>query len=244
MNPVALLALAAALFAAPAVYLLVASLVSHQGALPSATLPRSAEITIWSVGVAALVVPFTISRLMASSPDSVRLLIALVISVAASVVGLTLTLVTGEAVPVRILAPASMIAVLGWSRAYRSCFRANPLMHVVSRYTTVLVVVAAFSLVWAAFRLAFWERAVDSDIGPGPDGFMIFLEGSVGIAGLAVAHLRRSASPYARPATQVLSVIFFFVLPLGFLAALYWLFRVRPRELQSSRSTPAGSQGS
>jgi hypothetical protein len=206
LKPVTLLAAATALFVAPATYLLVTSLLVHQGELPSATIPRSAEIAIWCLGGSALLGPFAISRPMTASPASVRLLIALVVSVAASTMGLSLTLLTGSTAPMLILAPASMLAVLGWSWVYRACFRALPPLHVVSRYTALIVIVAALSLVWAALSVGFWQRTVDPDIGPGPEGFSVFFEASLGVAGLAVAHLRRRASPYARPATQVFSV--------------------------------------
>jgi hypothetical protein len=185
---------------------------------------------IWAAGGASLLVPFAISIILRSSERAARLLLVLAITVAASLFGLVLSFTTGRLAPVRILGIASMLAMLGWSWAYRECFRAEPLAHVVARYTTVLLVVGAVSLAFAAFRAAAWNRFAASVGGPAIGGFMLLSDAVVGVAALSTARLRKSRSPYARPATEVLSWALLLVPFLGTLSSLYWIFAVRKQE--------------
>jgi hypothetical protein len=187
---------------------------------------------LWAAGGASLLVPFAFAWLLRSSGRAARLLLVLAITVAASVFGLVLSFTTGRLAPVRILGIASMLAMLGWSWAYRECFRAEPLAHVVSRYTTVLFVVGAVSLGFAAFRAAAWDRfaAAASTGGPAGSAFLLFSDTAVGVAALSTARLRQLSSPYARSATDVLAWALLLVPFLGTLSSIYWIFAVRKRE--------------
>ena len=82
------LALAVALFNAPATYLLISFLLSHRGSLSGGSPSASVEAVMWTAGVGALFVPHAFPKLLRSSSDSVRLILALTVSVAPSVFGL------------------------------------------------------------------------------------------------------------------------------------------------------------
>jgi hypothetical protein len=238
VNPVILLAIAVALFVAPAIYVLTASMLSQQGSLGGATLSGTAETVIWVAGSASLLAPFAIRRFLRSSDLAAQLLLILVITVAASVFGLVLSFTTGRLVPVWVLGVASMLGILSWSWAYRGCFRANPLEHVAPRYTATLVALGAISLVFAAVRAALWGHAATSSGGSASSGYMIFIDTVVGISALATARLRKLGSTYARTATQVLSWALLPILFLGTLTSLYWISSVRKQE-KLSPDTPA-----
>jgi hypothetical protein len=163
----------------------------------------------------------------------------LVVTVAASVFGLVLSFTTGRQEPIRILGVAAMFAILGWSWAYRDCFLANPLEHVASRYTAVLIFVGAVSLGFAVFRAVLWDYAAPSTGGPASSGFMIFIDTAVGVAALSTARLRKLGSAYARSTTQVLSWALLPIPLLGTLTSLYWIFAVRKRELPGASAHAA-----
>ncbi len=238
MSPTLLLAIAAALFVAPAIYVLTASMLSHQGSLGGANLSGNAEALIWAAGVASLLAPFAMSRFLRSSERATQLLQILVVAVTASIFGLVLSFTTGSLAPVRALGVASMLAILGWSWAYRECFRGNPLDHVATRYTTVLILLGAVCLTFASFRAALWGHAASSAGGPASSGFMIFIDATVGVAAFSTARLRKLGSAYARSATKVLSWALLPLPLLGTLTSLYWIFAVRKRE-QGSASAHA-----
>jgi hypothetical protein len=239
VSPTLLLAIATALFVAPATYLLTVSMLSQQGSLGSAALSDTVETVIWAAGSASLLVPFAIPRSLRSSERATQLLLILVVTVAASVFGLVLSFTTGRLVPVRVLGIASMLAILCWCWAYRECLRANPLKHVVSRYTTILILVGAVFLAFAVFQAALWDHAATSSGGSASSGFMIFINTAVGVAAITTARLRRLGSAYARPATQVLSWALLPIPLLGTLTSFYWIFAVRKREQLPDREHAA-----
>jgi hypothetical protein len=239
MDPTLVLGVAAALFAAPAIYMLSASMLSQQSLLGGAPISDSAQVAIWCAGGACLVAPLAFPMLLRSFARSTQLILALVVAVAASVLGLVLTFATGNLAPVRVFGVASMLAILGWSWAFRECFRAPPIEQVVTRYTTVLLFVGAVSLLFAAFRVARWEHFANSTGGHPLSAFTIFADSVVGIATLSVARLRKLGSPYARPGTIVLSWTLLGIPLLGTLAAVYWLIAARRQEQLVSSSAHA-----
>jgi len=234
VSPTLLLAIAAALFVAPAAYLLAVSMASQQGSLGGATLSGTAETAIWAAGGASLLAPFAIRRFLRSSERATRLLLILVLTVSASVFGCVLSFATGRVAPVRVLGVGSMLGILSWSGVYRECFRADPLERIVSRYTTVLIVFGAISLAFAAFRAALWDYAATPSGGSASSGFMIFIDTTVGVAALSTARLRKLGSAYAQSATRVLSWALLPIPLLGSLTSLYWIFAVRKRERSPS----------
>jgi hypothetical protein len=238
MSPTLLLAIAVALFIAPAIYILTASTLSHQGSLGGVTLPAAAQAVIWAAGAISLLAPLAIPRLLRTAESSTQLILILVVTVAASVFGLVLTFATGHLAPVQMLSLASMLAILGWAWVFRECFRAQPLEYVAPRYTIVLILLAVVSLAFAALRGALWDQADPSPTGPASSGFMIFIDAVVAAAALSTAQLRRLGSAYARPATQVLSWALLLIPLIGTLTALYWIFAVRKRE-QVAAAAPA-----
>jgi hypothetical protein len=219
--------------------LLSPALLSFEWTLPSSAIPDSARIVIWCAGAAALMAPFPISRRLHSTAEPIRLLIALVSTGVASSIGVALMIITGDLMPIRIFAPASMLAVLGWSWTYRACFRSELLTLVVSRYTKTLVFIGIVSLLWATIDVAVWVRAQDSELAYSPTALVIFCFALLGVAALAVTRLRKTAPHYARSATQVLSGALLFFIPFGSLAALYWILRVRRREQGPGPNTQA-----
>ncbi len=230
LSPTSLLALSAALFVAPATYLLAVSMLSQQGSLGGAILPGTAESVIWAAGGAALVTPFAIRRLLHSSERALQLILILVVTVTASILGLVLSFTTGRVFPVRVLSVASMLGIVSWSYAYRECFRADPLEQAVPRYTTVLMVLGVVCLAFALFRAAVWNHPATSIGGAASSGFMIFIDTAVGVAALLTARLRRLGSAYARSATRVLSWALLPIPLIGTLTSLYWILAVRKRE--------------
>src|SRR5688572_16217722 len=126
MSPTLMLTISAALFVAPATYILAASMLSHQGNLGGATISNAAEIVLWSAGGAALLMPLAIPRLVSSSARPIQLILILTAAVAASAFGLVLTFTTGRLAPIRLLGAASMLAILVWSWTFRDCFRGRP----------------------------------------------------------------------------------------------------------------------
>ena len=234
MSPTVLLAIAAALFVAPPIYVLTVSMLNQQGSLGDAGLSRTSEAIIWAAGGISLVVPFAIRRIIDSSNRTTQLLLILVVTVTASVFGLVLSFTTGRVAPVRILGVASMLAILGWSFAYRESFRADPLEHVEPRYTIVLIVLGAVCLAFAAFRAALWNRPATSSVDTISSGFMIFVDTAVGVSALLTARLRKLGSSYARSTTRVLSWALLSIPLLGTLTSLYWIFAVRKREQVTS----------
>jgi len=234
VNPTVLLAIATGLFVAPATYLLSVSTLSERGSLGAATLAGPAQAVLWVAGGAALLVPFAIPRFLRSADRAKQLLLILVHTVAASVAGLVLSFVTGDVAPVWVLSGAAMLAILGWSWAYRQCFEAAPIGHTASRYTTLLVALGAIALVFVALRTAFWSHFGTSGGGSASTGFMIFLDALVGTAALSTAWLRKHGSAHARAATRVLSWALLPIPLLGTLTSLYWIFAVRKQELLSS----------
>jgi hypothetical protein len=238
VSPTLLLAMAAALFVAPATYLLTVSMMSQQGSLGGAALSDGAQAVIWAAGGASLLAPFAIPRLMCFSERATQLLLILVVTVAASVFGVVLSFTTGHLAPVRVLGVASMLAILCWTWTYRQCLRANSLRHASPRYTTILILVGAVFLAFAAFRIALWDHASTSSGNPASSGFMIFINTTAGVAAITTARLRKLGSAYALPATQVLSWALLPIPLLGTLIFFYWIFAVRKRE-QLPDSAPA-----
>jgi len=238
-SPTLLLAIAAALFVAPAIYVLTAAMLSQQGALGDVTISGALELAIWSASGAFLLAPFAIPRLLRSFARSVQLLLALVVSVGACVPGLVLTFVTGHRAPVRALGAASMLAILGWTWGFRECFKAGRIESIAPRYTTILALVGVISLLFVVFRVASWDRAVESGGGVAASGFLNFVDTTVGIASLSVARPRHLNSAYARPTTEVLSWALLGIPLLGTFAALYWLFAVRRQEQMIATSAHA-----
>jgi hypothetical protein len=230
LSPTLLLAISAALFVAPAIYVLTASMLSQQGSLGGPMLPAAAEAVIWAAGGVALVAPFAIRRILRSSEPATQLLLILVVTVTASVFGFVLSFTSGKVTPVRVLSVAAMLEILSWSYAYRACFRADPLVHAAPRYTIVLIVLGVICLASAAFRAALWNHPATSTGGTATTGFMIFIDTAVGVAALATARLRRLGSAHARSATRVLSWALLPIPILGTLTSLYWIFAVRKRE--------------
>jgi hypothetical protein len=230
VTPAKLLAIAVALFIAPAIYVLTASMLSQQGSIGGATLSGTAETVIWVAGSTLLLAPFAIRRFLRSSERSAQLLFILVITVAASVFGLVLSFTTGRLVPVWVLGVASMLGILSWSWAYRECFGSCPLEHVAPRYTAALVALGAISLVFATARVALWDHAATSSGGSASSGYMIFINTVVGISALATARLRKLGSTYARTATQVLSWALLPIFFLGTITSIYWISSVRKKE--------------
>lgn len=230
MNPTLLLAIAVSLFVAPPIYVLTASMLSQQGALAGEMISRATEIKFWSAGIACLLAPFAIPWLLRSSARSVQLLLALVVSVGASLLGFVLSFTTGRQAPVRALGVASMLAILGWAWGFRECFEAERIERIVPRYTNVLMLLGIIFLLSVVVRVAIGDRAVESAGGLASSEFMIFVDATVGISALSVARLRQLGSAYARPATQVLAWSLLGLPLLGTLVALYWLFAVRKQE--------------
>jgi hypothetical protein len=230
LSPTVLLAIAAALFVAPAIYVLTASMLNQQGHLVALGFSRTSEAIIWAAGGISLLAPFAIRRIIDSSNRTTQLLLILVVTVAASVFGFVLSFTTGRVAPVLILSVASMLALLGWSSVYRVCFRADPLEHAEPRYTIVLIALGAVCLAFAAFRAALWNHSATSSGGTTSSGFMIFIDTAVGVSALLTARLRKLGSVYARSATRVLSWALLSIPFLGTLTSLYWIFAVRKRE--------------
>jgi hypothetical protein len=230
LSPTLLLAIAAALFVAPAIYLLTVSFLSQQGSLGGTMLPSTAEVVIWAAAGVALVAPFAIRRILHSSKPATQLLLILVVTVSGSVFGLVLSFTTGNITPIRVLSVASMLGILSWSYAYRECFRADPLEHAAPRYTTVLIALGVVCLAFAAFRAALWNHPSTSTGGTASTGYMIFIDTAVGVAALLTARLRKLGSAYARSATRVLSWALLPIPFLGTVTSLYWIFAVRKRE--------------
>jgi hypothetical protein len=229
LSPTLLLAISAALFVAPAIYVLAASMLSQQGSLGGAMLPGIAEAVICAAGGVSLVAPFAVRRILRWSEPATQLLLILVVTVA-SVFGLVLSFTTGNVTPVRVLSVAAMLGILSWSYAYRECFRTDPLQHAAPRYTIILIVLGVACLSFAAFRAALWNHPATSTGGPATTGFMIYIDTTVGVAALATARLRRLGSAYARSATRVLSWALLPIPFLGTVTSLYWIFAVRKRE--------------
>jgi hypothetical protein len=100
VNPTLLLAIAAALFVAPPTYVFCVSFLGQQGSLGAATLSGPAETVLWAAGGASLLAPFAIRLLLPSAERPTQLLLALVVTVAASVFGLVLSFTTGNPSPV------------------------------------------------------------------------------------------------------------------------------------------------
>jgi drug/metabolite transporter (DMT)-like permease len=119
LSPTLLLAIAAALFVAPAIYLLTVSMLSQQGSLGGPMLSGTAEVVIWAAAGVSLAAPFAIRRILHSSERARQLLLILVVTLAASIFGLVLSFTTGRVAPVRVLSVVSMLGVLSWSYAYR-----------------------------------------------------------------------------------------------------------------------------
>ena len=238
MSPTKLLASAAALFVAPAIFVLLASLLNQQGSLGVATLSGTAETVIWTFAGASLLSPLVIRRFLRPSERATQLLLILVVTVAASVFGLVLGFTSGRLVAVQSLSLVSMLAVLGWSWVFRECFRASSLECVTFRYTTILIVLGVVFLAFAFLRAALWANTAASPSGPASTGFAIFVDTVVGIAALGTAWLRRVQSAYARSASQVLSWALLPIPLLGTLTSLYWIFAVRKRE-QLPATAPA-----
>ncbi len=239
MKPAFLLGASAAFLVAPVIYWRGAAILDPQRMFGGATLPLPAEIVIWCAAAAALLAPLLVARRLRLITDSARLLMGLIGTGMASGIGATMTNLTGDPMPVRILAPVSMLAVLGWSWTHRACYRAEPLARVVSRYSNVLIFIGFFFLLWAAVDVAFRKRMLDPEFGSSTTTFVIFTKTFLGIAALVVARLRSTASHYARSATQVLSVAFLGFFPLGSLVGLYWVLRVRRRERRVDPDTQA-----
>ena len=155
MSPAILLAISALLFVAPAIYVLVVSMLSQQGSLGGTVLSGTGETAIWAIGSAALLAPIAIQQFLRTSERGTQLLLILVLTVSASVFGLVLSFTTGRVAPVCVLSTASMLGILGWSGAYRDCFKSDPPELILSHYTTVLMIVGSIFLAFAAFRGAF-----------------------------------------------------------------------------------------
>jgi len=230
LSPTRLLAISAALFVAPAIYVLTTSMLSQQDSFGSAVLSDTAKAVIWAAGGLSLVAPFAIRRILPSSEQAIQLLLILVATVAASVFGLVLSFTTGNVTPVRVLSVAAMLGILSWSYVYRECFRADLLEHAAPRYTIVLIVLGVVCIAFAAFRAALWNHPATSTGGTATTGFMIFIDTSVGVAALTTARLRKLGSAYARSATWVLSWALLPIPFLGSLTSLYWIFAVRKQE--------------
>jgi hypothetical protein len=239
MKPAFSLGASTAFLVIPVIYWHGTALLDLQGKFIGATIPLSAEIVIWCAAAAVLLAPVFIARRLHFISDSARLLMGLIGSGIAAFIGVILTNITGDLIPIRILAPASMLAVLGWSWTHRACYQAEPISRVVSRYNNVLIFSGIFFLLWATVDVAFRKRTLEPEFGSSTTTFVIFINTFLGIAALTVARLRIGASRYARSATQVLSVALLISFPLGSLVTLYWILGVRRRELGPGPNTQA-----
>ncbi|HEY5656744.1 MAG TPA: hypothetical protein VIY27_03055 [Myxococcota bacterium] len=100
----------------------------------------------------------------------------------------------------------------------------KPPIHVTPAYTVVLLACGAAALSWRLFA-----TQLDPSILPFVDAIF-----ALGCACWFAAFLRAIRSPSAPIATLVVSIVLAFWFPLGTLAFLYWMFRVRPREPRSA----------
>ena len=233
MKPTGLLSISVGLLVVPAIYMLVAVLLAQQGALGAAPISARTLALLWCAGLACLLVPLAFPRGLASLARSTRLVLAVVVSVGATFFGLVLTFATGRLAPLWLLGAGSMLAILTWSFAFRDCLRAEPLARIVSRYTTALFALAALSLISAAVRALRWDPTA-SDLDLASSAFLIFGDACVAIAASCTARLRQRGSPYARPATTVLSWALLGVPVLGTAVGVYWLVAVRRQERDSA----------
>ena len=115
LGPTHLLAIAVALFFAPAVYMLSVSLLEAQGALGSvgATLSPAAETALWMAAIVALIGPLSFPKILQGATRTNRLIVASSCSVAGSGIGTVLAILGAGTRPTLILGAAAMLAILG-----------------------------------------------------------------------------------------------------------------------------------